>query len=383
MTEWALGSLAAYNALPAATQARFAARYDTLWLAWQGLQAIDNPLGGDYSLVYIEDVTEPTWGGTIAACTIVNTFVSPLRTIEVTALNRSIVVTHTDANDFLLVQSSTSALRFIVHGFSIEKTFSVGSFAFGIRVAYGDGSGLLYGYADVYDMSICQLDPTASGSSLWLGLPGLGATQGHQVRVWNCILSNGGHAIEIENPASKGILLVDNVSAYHSNTPSANEGVYGSLLVPANWANYDFTNIAIAGYDSDWSNTAITSNADFKNCASADTSAPGTDPQISITPATEFKSLTYGEADYLKLDTAIKKSPVVSATPHLGRAPLSVKFNGDVAIQFPSGQLAVAGTEPAISENTEDFAGEPRPTIGGTYAIGCYEPDFQCADVVI
>lgn len=64
MIKWAIGSLAAYNALPAAVQAEYAARYDEPGAAWTALQAID-PLGDDYTWELISDVTLNWPGGSV------------------------------------------------------------------------------------------------------------------------------------------------------------------------------------------------------------------------------------------------------------------------------------------------------------------------------
>lgn len=134
----------------------------------------------------------------------------------------------------------------------------------------------------------------------------------------------------------------------------------------------------------DWNNATPADAPTMYNCASSDGTVFGQDTYDPIVAADEFKSTTYGDSDFLKLTGEGQRIAKATAEPATGEAPLEVQFAAGIESVFSGGGvLGTGGTTPSIADNTTDFEGKARPTAGGTVAIGCYEPDFTCADVVV
>lgn len=306
----ALGSVADWNALTAAQQAMFAARYNNLFAVWQFLVTIDNPLPDNYRLVYIGSVVEDDdW--VFAAFNMVTGI---NQYIEVTALNMTTIKPEINTRMVLVFCNFGADVggNLIMH----DIFYRIGNSGAGVTYAirpYG-GAG-----CDTVNFTFYNLI-MQSFVAIGIGLQRIffeldNASYGHRVnlKMYNIKMGHPWMGIRFGYPASiAGWIprtIIENCSM--DMRLSGHQGI-GTITEAVNrsW-QYTLKNVVAFGSSIGINSGDFVPNPNapmppVNNCADGDGSiaaniAGAVDCIGNITPANEFQSLVYANDDYLKL----------------------------------------------------------------------------------
>lgn len=405
MVKWAIGSLAAYNALPAAVQAEYAARYDEPAAAWAQFQAID-PLGDDYTWELISDVTLAAWPGGFVDFGNRN-FIFTSRVRHYGNPNRGYAINMTGTNVLRFIKNGQFDLGSIT--FQYLKLYLTGSSHGAPCIEYGNNSiwfGLDYWKLIVTDCMFFGLGAFAASAGIgYADLPYRAGLMNFEIT--NCKFYNVNYPLSLYCNRSFATIrtLVENCTSYDEYTffytqagkEALNRGnqyitlrncVISSFL-PFNQARAIYIYRGVT----DGSDTYI----NIYNCAqnygpevntdsgntrqgSFDTIGLTGPPYVShenvindIVANDQYLSVDYTNDEFLFLGDRATVGFGLNGSPRIGKRPLEVKFNPLLDVDYlPVGEIAFAGSKP--SKALYDIAGVKRGEFTDVYAIGAHEP---------
>lgn len=405
MVKWAIGSLAAYNALPASVQAEYAARYDEPGAAWTALQAID-PLGDDYTWELISDVTLNWPGGNVDFGGYAFTMRSRQETLG--NPNRGYAININAGTGFFFHRGDVDTDRgdVLIEGIRFNKAVS---FTNAIEIDFNSPTLLqnIYGKYEIRNCLFNGVGNTDSGRGIYIQ-PICGPSQ---LRVYNCKFWDLNICIEMDTSAFRTVPtydIIENCTAYNVKTSfiTYNGAAAGwdlsqqyctirnchvgpSLGGGPNNSYYVYGGAPV-GYSSYIPKLTIENCSETK--AASDPGSFTRDDNISgyatnvvvyfsqkniisnIVDADEFISLDDANDEFLFIGDRGTIGYGFTGTPRIGKRPLETSFNPLTEIDYNGdlGRIALSGKKPALAVN--DITGYERGLYDNRYAIGCHEP---------
>lgn len=316
----AIGSLSAFNALPAEVQATFSGRYNTLWALVNYLHGVV-PLTSDYEAVIIESITETTWGSWTDSQIAGNG-----KYLDIYPYNSAYTITINCDPYFGNVLNYEFDLR--LHGCTIQCPSTGVGHLLGFTPYTG---GYCYGY--IYNNIFKGISPADTVRT------GLKISSDYmnrcRLRSFNNRFYNLAQAIWC---ARNGVAATSYAIFENTSIENCDDGLY--LNKPD--AGVYIRNVAVRNCSNNCYFVVDTGTPTLLNNADDDDTFPAHSGEVRDITAGDFISVDIASSNFLKINTSSK--------------------------------LYATGTTTISAYNTSDIDGRPRPDVNGKVSIGASEP---------